>query len=60
MEEAGGEGGGLGRVGRLASADTAWVSLQGRGSLGCLDKAPPTEQLKQQKVLFSQFRRLEA
>ena len=49
MEEAGGEGGGLGRLGRLASADTAWLSLQGRGSLGCLDKAPPTERLNSRK-----------
>ena len=43
----------------LASTDTVWVSLQGPGSLSCLDKVPPTEQLKQQKFLFSQFPRLE-
>lgn len=43
----------------LASAGTAGVSLQGRGRLSCLNKVPPTEQLKQQKFLFSQFRRLE-
>ena len=43
----------------LASADTVWVSFQGPGSLSCLDKVPSTEQVKQQKFLFSQFPRLE-
>lgn len=40
----------------LASADTVGVSLQGWGRLGCLNKVPPTERLKEQKFLFSQFR----